>query len=151
METLLGEVVSTPSETGVPPDKGIADFEKVRQRIFGTRNKSTKPPKTKETKETKEVVSDEEITKLFAGENWEELSSLYFNARFATTGYEGFLLSASQKKVLGLSLSTSMKLLIKIDPGYLALLVFTTNFGGIIASKELEYSIEKRKNARKSA
>jgi hypothetical protein len=149
METLLSEVVSPASETGLPSDKGITDFEKMRKSIFGTRNKSAKTPKTKETKE---VVSDEEITKLFSGENWEELSSLYFNARFATTGYEGFLLSESQKKVLGLSLATSMKLLIKIDPGYLALLVFTTNFGGIIASKELEYSMEKKKNnARKSA
>jgi len=148
METLFSEVVSDPSETGLPSDKGITDFEKVRQRIFGTRNKSAKSTKAKETKE---VVSDEEITKLFAGENWEELSSLYFNARFATTGFEGFLLSESQKKVLGLSLSTSMKLLIKIDPGYLALLVFTTNFGGIIASKELEYSMEKKKRARQPA
>jgi hypothetical protein len=148
MENIFSEVVSTPSEAGVPSDKGSADFEKMRKSIFGIRNKSAKTPKTKETKET---VSDEEITKLFSGENWEELSSLYFNARFATTGYEGFLLSESQKKVLGLSLATSMKLLIKIDPGYLALLVFTTNFGGIIASKELEYSMEKKKSARKSA
>jgi len=148
METILSEMVSTPSEEGIPSAKGITDFEKVRQRLFGTRNKSAKSTKTKETKE---VVSDEEITKLFAGENWEELSSLYFNARFATTGFEGFLLSESQKKVLGLSLSTSMKLLIKIDPGYLALLVFTTNFGGIIASKELEYSMEKKKRARQPA
>src|SRR3972149_471357 len=106
METLFSEMVPSSSETGVPSGKGVTDFEKVRQRIFGTRNKSTKPPKTKETKE---AVSDEEITKLFSGENWEELSSLYFNARFATTGYEGFLLSESQKKVLGLSLATSMK------------------------------------------
>jgi hypothetical protein len=148
MENIFSEVVSTPSEAGVPSDKGSADFEKMRKSIFGIRNKSAKTPKTKETKET---VSDEEITKLFSGENWEELSSLYFNARFATTGYEGFLLSESQKKVLGLSLATSMKLLIKIDPGYLALLVFTTNFGGIIASKEMEYHMEKKKSARKSA
>jgi hypothetical protein len=148
METILSEMVSPASETGVPSDKGITDFEKMRKNIFGTRNKSAKSAKTKETKE---VVSDEEITKLFSGENWEELSSLYFNARFATTGFEGFLLSESQKKVLGLSLATSMKLLIKIDPGYLALLVFTTNFGGIIASKELEYSMEKKKNVRKTA
>jgi hypothetical protein len=149
METLFSEVVSTSSEAGVPSNQGVTDFEKMRKSIFGTRNKSTK---TTKTKETKEAVSDEEITKLFSGENWEELSSLYFNARFATTGYEGFLLSESQKKVLGLSLATSMKLLIKIDPGYLALLVFTTNFGGIIASKELEYSMEKKKiNVRKTA
>jgi hypothetical protein len=147
METLFSQVGSSSSEAGVPSDKGITDFEKVRQRIFGTRNKSSKTPKTKE----KEVVSDEEITKLFSGENWEELSSLYFNARFAITGYEGFLLSESQKKVLGLSLATSMKLLIKIDPGYLALLVFTTNFGGIIASKEMEYNMEKKKSVRKTA
>jgi hypothetical protein len=148
METIFSEVVSPSSETGVPSGKGVANFAAVRERIFGTRNKSSKSAKTKETKE---AVSDEEITKLFSGENWEELSSLYFNARFATTGYEGFLLSESQKKVLGLSLATSMKLLIKIDPGYLALLVFTTNFGGIIASKEMEYHMEKKKSVRKTA
>jgi hypothetical protein len=148
MSDIFSEMVSTDSEAGVPSGKGIADFEKVKERIFGTRNKSSKSSSSKAGKETP-GVSDADINALFAGENWEELSALYFNARFSLTGYEGFLLTDAQKKVLGLSLSTSMRLLIKIDPGYLALLVFTTNFSGIIAQKEMSYHLEKKKNAGK--
>jgi hypothetical protein len=133
--SILDEMVPSSTEKGVDTGEGITDFEAVRKRIFGSKGKSTKrksaDPPVEET--------SKEIEKIFAGENWEEVASLYFNARFAITGWDGFQLTDAQKKTLGLSLSTTMKMLLKIDPGYIALIVFTTNFGGLIAQKEMIY------------
>jgi len=136
--SLLDEMDASPTPAGVSPSESSSDFEKIRKSIFGSKNKTPKIKKSGTPVEETEVLG-KEIEKLFAGENFKEVAALYFNARFAITGWDGFLLSENQKKVLGMSLSTSMRLLVKIDPGYLALLVFTTNFGGIIAQKEMSF------------
>jgi len=141
-ETLLDQVVSPSSDAGVQTGKSPTDFETLRKKIFGS--KSPKTPKNLK-KKTPEVsasateITDADLAKLFAGENWEEIAGLYFNARFGVTGWEGFNLTDGQKKTLGLSLASSMKMLLKIDPGYIALLIFTINFGGIITQKEMMY------------
>jgi hypothetical protein len=133
--------VFDPLDTATPtaggsPSESPSDFAAVRQRIFGTKNKSSK---TKRSDSAAETIEADELAKIFAGENWEEVASLYFNARFAITGWDGFELTTSQKKTLGISLASTMKMLLKIDPGYIALLVFTANFGGLIAQKEMSY------------
>jgi len=150
--SIFDEVDSSSSEKSVDASESITDFEAVRKRIFGGRGK---PSKRKPSESPVEETS-KDIEKIFAGENWEEVASLYFNARFAITGWEGFQLTDAQKKTLGLSLSTTMKMLLKIDPGYIALIVFTTNFGGLIAQKEMIYKkllseMEKREQRGKVA
>lgn len=137
---ILNEMVSESSPAGVPSSESVTDFASLKEKIFGGKNKSS-IKKSKAEKATEEIpgISEKELNEVFAGENWEEISALYFQARFAITGFEGFMLSPEQKKVLGLSLSKTMKMLLKIDPGYIALLVFSTNFVGIIAQKELMY------------
>lgn len=152
---IFDKVVTESSETGLQNDKSSVDFEAVRKRIFGNRDKSSGKRKSPD-KQPEETSAEKELEKIFAGENWEEVSSLYFNARYAITGFDGFLLSDAQKKTLGLSLASTMKMLLKIDPGYIALIVFTANFGGIIAQKEMMYKhvlkeMEKRDNAGKIA
>jgi hypothetical protein len=72
------------------------------------------------------------------------------------TGYDGFLLTDPQKKTLGMSLGKAAEILLKIDPGYVALIVFCGTFGGLVAQKEIMYAkdlkeLEKRKNEGKRA
>ena len=137
MPDIFDKVVSPVTETGNSTDSGITDFTALRAKIFGDKRKSSKSKRSDSPVE--ENSTEKEIEKIFAGENWEEVASLYFNARFALTGWEGFELTIAQKKTLGLSLASCMKMLLKIDPGYIALLVFTANFGGLIAQKEMTY------------
>ena len=146
----LSGVVSESPETGISSDTGAVDFKKIREKIWGTRNKSPKVKKSSPTLEDA-GISEKELADLFAGENWEEISSLYFDARYAITGFPGFLLEPEKKKVLGVTLGRSMKMLLKIDPGYIALLVFTTTFGGIIAQKEIAYRHAVRELEKKNA
>src|SRR4030042_3583050 len=145
--SIFDSVVSSNSEKTVDPDTSTPDFETLRAKIFGTKRKSSK---SKAGSTTKETPTEKELADLFSGENWEEVSSLYFDARFATTGHGGFLLSPGQNKTLGLTLGKSMQMLLKIDPGYIALMIFTMNFGGLIAQKEVSYrhllKEEERKN-----
>jgi hypothetical protein len=137
MSPISGVVPESP-DSSISPDSGAVDFKAIREKIFGTRNKSPKVKKVSAAVDDA-GISEKELAELFAGENWEEISSLYFDARYAITGFPGFRLEQEKKKVLGLTLGRSMKMLLKIDPGYIALLVFTTTLGGIVASKEIAY------------
>lgn len=132
----INSLLDKSSPETVSSDSGHSDFEAIRKKVFGYRDKPTKRKSPK--KEAEEIKSDE-LEQIFASENWEEVAALYFNTRFAVTGWEGFLLEQGQKKTLAVSLSTCMKMLLKIDPAYIALIVFTANFGGIIAQKEMLY------------
>jgi len=149
---VFDEVVPPVTPAGGSPSESPSDFEKIRKSIFGGKHKSAK---IKRTDAAESSIDADELAKIFAGENWEEVASLYFNARFAITGWDGFELTTPQKKTLGLSLASTMKMLLKIDPGYIALIVFTANFGGLIAQKEMTYrailkEVEKN-NARKAS
>jgi hypothetical protein len=134
--SLFGKVVPVDSQEDDKTDPSSPSIAEVKERIFGSRRKSSK----RKASEADDTFSEKELADLFAGENWEEISSLYFDARYATTGYDGFLLTNPQKKTLGLTLGKSMKMLLKIDPGYIAGVVFLTTFGGLIAQKEIVYS-----------
>lgn len=136
LQNALTGMVDSSTEKGNASDSDAPDFTAVKERIFGGR---AKPSKRKSPKQEQEELTAKELEQIFAGENWEELSALYFNARFSITGFDGFLLTDGQKKTLGTSLGTTMKMLLKIDPGYIAMLVFLSTFGGIIAEKEITY------------
>jgi hypothetical protein len=90
-----------------------------------------------------------ELDQLYEAENWEEVGSIYFDMRFVQTSYEPFRLSPSEKGRLGVALAATMKLLIRLDPRYVAMLVFTVNFGSILARKEASWAVEKKKRAGK--
>jgi hypothetical protein len=137
--SILAEVVPESPDAGVSPDSGLTDFAKIKEKVFGRKPSPSVKKKTEKTTDEIPGVSEKELNEIFAGENWEEIAGLYFQARYAITGFDGFMLSPEQKKVLGLSLSKTMKMLLKIDPGYIALVVFSTNFVGLIAQKELTY------------
>jgi hypothetical protein len=138
MSPLLDTLVSEPSEKIDGADSGAVDFAALKSKIFGKGNKSPRR-KSPEKEIAEEKTTENDLAEIFAGENWEEVASLYFDARFAITGYQEFQLTNGQKKTLGLSLGKTMKMLLKIDPGYIALIVFTANFGGLIAQKEMMY------------
>jgi hypothetical protein len=151
METPL---VLTSPEKGIGSNPDNPDASTLREKIFGGRNKPSRKPKSESPPEDSAKLQ-RELEEIFAAENWEEISSLYFDARFMQTGFPDFQLSDKQKKTLGMSLGKCMKMLLKIDPGYIALMVFTANFGGLILQKEMIYkqakAIRDKENAKKSA
>lgn len=83
--------------------------------------------------------AESQRAQLFEGEQWEALGCMYFDARLAVTGFSGFELSPAQRTMMGVTLAPAMKMLLQIDPGYIALIVFGANFGSIIAQKESAY------------
>lgn len=87
-----------------------------------------------------ETARQADLDKLFEDENWEELASLYFDARFVMTGWDGFELEEKQRRILGKSMGASMRMLLAIDPKWIALIIFVGNFGKYVTTKEVAYS-----------
>jgi hypothetical protein len=80
------------------------------------------------------------IDELYTAENWDEIGALYFETRYALTGFEGFRLSEKQRRVISTSLAMTMKTLAITDPKWIALTIFAVNFGGLVAQKEMQYA-----------
>ena len=123
-----------------------ADLASIRENFESSRQaKRESKPRSKERPQRVDDLAQKEIDALFKAENWEALASLYFDARFAMTGFEGFPLSEGQRKQLGSTLGTTMRILLAIDPAYIALIVFGVNYGGLIAAKEAGWAQHKAK------
>lgn len=122
-------------------DKTLEELEKRRAERLGIiqPGKRGRRPKA-------EALQDELTKDLFKPSVWQEVSALPFNIRKAMTGSEIFDLNSDQKQALGGPLALIMKMLVEIDPKYLALLVFSINLGSIWTEKEILWSIEKRKH-----
>ncbi len=134
----MGKATTTPAPNrGAPsdrPDSGSADLAALKAEARSSARRATK-----QLTKVDEQAAQAELEALFESENWEEISSLYFDARFAMTGWEGFRLSDKQKAVLGSTMGSAMRVLLKIDPRYIAAFVFCANFGAIIADKEVRW------------
>lgn len=136
-------------------DAGFPDLAAVREEIRKSRGTGKSAGKRAKGRTAEEVpddggigITEQDVANLFSGEKWEELPNLYPQARYAMTGWDGFLLSDDQKKVLGSTLAATMKMLLQIDPRYIAMTLFFTNYLGIIGSKELAWhNIKKERNA----
>lgn len=96
-------------------------------------------------KNKSETLQDELVKDLYKPSIWQEVASLPFNIRKAMTGDEVFDLNKDQKESLGAPLALVMKMLVEIDPKYLALTVFFINLGTIWSEKEIIYSLKKKK------
>jgi len=57
----------------------------------------------KETSAAQDEAKQKALDELFANENWEEISTLYFDLRYAWTGFEYFQLNDKQRRVLAAS------------------------------------------------
>jgi len=66
-------------------------------------------------------------------------AALYFRCRFAFTGFDGFLLTEKEKVRLGESLAMMMRILLRIDPRYVAIIVFSVTFSTTVVTKEMAY------------
>ncbi len=118
----------------------LEELEKRRNERLGI------VPKEKRGRKSKSEIVQDELTKdLFKPSVWSEVAALPFNVRKAMTGSEIFDLNKDQKDALGTPLSMVMKMLVEIDPKYLALLVFSINLGTIWTEKEILYSMQKKK------
>ncbi len=126
----------TPGDSPVP---GVSDLEETRKEIAARRRKSSRVEEQIDA-----AAQHADIEALYQSENWQEIAALYFNTRYAVTGFKDFLLTDEQKARLAVPLATMMRLLIRLDPRWIALIIFTTNFGGVIADKEIRWAAEKR-------
>jgi hypothetical protein len=124
-------------------DTGSPDLAALRQAVGKGRNKRSKVEVAQEDA-AKQAALDE----LFQNENWEEIAALYFEVRYALTGFEYFRLDERQRRILGRSMGTCMKLLLAIDPQWVALIVFSVNMGTYVTDKELAYRNFQQKQTR---
>jgi hypothetical protein len=138
--------VETPETGGAASagGDGATNLDEIKARIAA---RGRKPSKVREAADIRQAQAD--LDALFDKDNWEEVVSMYFNARFAVTGHDGFLLSDKQRNVLSSTFSASMKVLLKIDPAYIALTVFGITFCSVVADKELRYAAIQRERKRR--
>lgn len=80
------------------------------------------------------------LEKLYRSENWRRFASMYFDARFAITGFDGFQLTTEERDELADTISLMVQVVFTIDPKYLVIFMFVANFGGTIAAKEIAYA-----------
>jgi len=93
-------------------------------------------------------LTQEEVDALFTAENWKALASLPFDTRYIMTGWEGFRLGEEEANRIAQTTATTMKILLKIDPKYIALAVWGTLYFGTWAAKEAKYSTLKKESAK---
>lgn len=143
----VGDTDSAPSSGG---DQSSPDLSTLREEISSTR----KPRADKGRPRGKRGVAvgdgtltQEEVDALFTAENWEALAALPFDTRYVMTGWHGFRLTDDERKRIAQTTATTMKILLKIDPKYIALTVWGTMYFGTWAAKEAAYSKEKQAKA----
>ena len=133
------------NHSDLSPDKtgslSLEELEAKRNQRLGIVEKTEKRGR----KGKSENIQDELVKDLYKPSVWSEVGCFPFTIRKAMTGDEIFDLSKEQKESLGAPLALIMKMLVEIDPKYLALTVFFINLGTIWAEKELIYSMKKAK------
>lgn len=138
LRSLLGRTDSEDAASSPDTAPGSPSLEELSGALRkGGRRKSKVERLADEQRAEKEV--NDLIDDLFTKENWVEIAGLYFEARYFMTGYAGFRLEPEQKARLGASMAMMMKVLLRIDPRYVAMIVFSINFGTTIVSKEVMY------------
>jgi hypothetical protein len=85
-----------------------------------------------------------ELDKLYSPENFKGMFSLYFNVRFVKTGDEVYLLTPAELEAGSQLMATSARLLLKIDPAYVALIMLCTHASYLIATKEIQHGRNQR-------
>jgi len=115
-------------------DPGTSDLAALKSQ---TRKARGKPSKSEVA--LADAAQQAALDELFENENWEVMASMYFETRFAVTGFQYFRLTEKQERILGKSMGTCMRMLLQIDPQWVALIVFGVNFGTFAADKELTY------------
>jgi len=140
-----GSPVAASSDRGAPSLSSVAavtaETKRGRGRPPGSGRSHHGPFEQRGASKT-DVLNAEraaELEALYKDENWQEIAGLYFQARYAMTGWDGFLLTATQKSVLGATLAASMRVLLAVDPKWVAICIFTINFGAFITDKELRF------------
>jgi hypothetical protein len=136
--SLIDKVFGAETSETVRPDSGRDSSAANLAALKAQAGKGRRRPTKVETA-LEEQAKAAALDTLFENENWEEIAALYFNARYALTGWEGFKLSEKQERVLGASMGTCMRLLLAIDPRWVALVVFSVNMTAFVTDKELAY------------
>jgi hypothetical protein len=134
---------STEDATGAPPAPGAeagGTGESVRPLASLAAEARQAGRRVKKLDKTREdIEAKQERDELFKPEEWEELVNLYPDLRFVQTGYEGFRLTPEESKRMGVTTARCMNVLLKIDPAYIAIVLFIVNYGGMITKKEATY------------
>lgn len=129
-----GGEIGTPR---VASDAGNPDLASLKEeaRKGGRRGRKVGADEALAAAQLQSAVDD-----LYTAENWDEIGALYFETRYALTGFDGFRLSEKQRRVISTSLAMTMKTLAITDPKWIALTILTINFGGLVAQKEMAYA-----------
>lgn len=138
MDRLFGGAKSSAqtSPENVDPSTGASELQAIKRQASTARNRG-KSTRSEDALKAAQLQAD--LDELFQQENWEVVASMYFDLRFAMTGFDYFKLTEKQEKILGSTMGSAMKVLLRIDPAYIALIIFAANFGAFAAEKELAY------------
>lgn len=125
------------------PDGSVApdapDPQEARPSVRSNRSKSKQLEQ-----QAREADLQRDLDALYTPENWKAIASLYFDARYVSTGDDEFQLTPAEQTTLGTSLAATARLMLKIDPGYVAAIIFLGNMGKLIAVKEARYNKKKK-------
>jgi hypothetical protein len=144
------------SLSGLGGDSAADPLDEVQRSLRGTAKKNESRLRAQQ-QQLEVAQAQADLEKLFSQENFEEVMSVYFNIRFVMTGFEGFQQTDKQKAILGNLAAASAKLLLKINPEYVALVLLGVNFTGQVFEKEILYAgvkralVQKRKIAEEKA
>jgi hypothetical protein len=114
---------------------GDFGFDQATQELRKSKSSATRAEQS-----ARAAAAMAELDKLYSAENFKGFYSLYFNMRFIKTGDTVFLLTPAELEAGSTLLATSARLLIKIDPGYVAAVMLVCQTMYLITTKEAQHS-----------
>jgi len=127
----------SPSSDGGPGETS-SDGTSLRSELGKARRRLTKAER-----ESAEQELSKELDKLYAPENFEALATFWPDVRYVQTGDDVFIPTDRERAVNTVSMSAVFRVLIKLDPGWLALALLASNQAKMISRMEMQY---KKKN-----
>lgn len=152
----LGDFISGKKDDSSPRQSSSPDSDITAGRVdlasLKTEGKQTtktstgdRQPRASKAQETlKQIQLAETLEKLYDPKNFKPVGKLYFNVRYGTTGWDGFLLTPAEEETIAASLAMLTEALWLWDPRLLALIIAGGNIGSIVAQKEIAFSNLKR-------
>src|SRR5258708_6387131 len=138
LSSIFGGADASSASTSVESAPSTPSLDALQSELKGGRKRQSKAERLAGEVKAEQELNDL-LDRLYQRENWEDIAALYFRCRFAFTGFDGFLLTEKEKVRLGESLAMMMRILLRIDPPYVAIIVFSVTFSTTVVTKEMAY------------
>ncbi len=143
VEKIVGNPSASPIGAAAASSPG-EKTEKIAEELRGR-----KPYTKRRDKAETEAAYRAEMEKVLNPETLEGLAQMPGELGLALTGWEGFLLSEKETRVLATSAATAGRYVVDFDPKWAAIAIFAANFLVCYGGRLAQYFIELKK-ARKA-